>query len=274
MYVQHKMPKPQYEQRKATKGFYKTECILSNPKDSSKTMRLAETHKHPLLSLLFLFGSWSCLLVSRSVSPGCRLLGRKHSSAGSEQNEAQGFGLGFLCSKTNEGVSFQCIATYKCIYIYVYIYVYNITIYMYIYNTSIHIYIYNIYIHLYRIYIHLYTYIYISISLLRLSLSVDTCVLYVQHLYIYIPMYLSIGLSLSRHTGIYYTYLSTYIYIYIYIYISISGRYTFVLQGCPSERLSVSLRLVFCSFKVFNERGVSICNTQPELLRSLGPPSS
>ncbi|KAL8445498.1 hypothetical protein Emed_005579 [Eimeria media] len=37
----HHMPRPHYEQRKASKGFFKTECILANPKDTSKTMKEA-----------------------------------------------------------------------------------------------------------------------------------------------------------------------------------------------------------------------------------------
>ncbi|CDJ63832.1 hypothetical protein, conserved [Eimeria necatrix] len=46
----HKMPKPQYEQRRAPKGFFKTECILSNPKDSSKTMRFLTNEEFPFKS--------------------------------------------------------------------------------------------------------------------------------------------------------------------------------------------------------------------------------
>ncbi|KAL8451607.1 hypothetical protein Emag_002650 [Eimeria magna] len=43
----HKMPKPHYEQRKASKGFYKTECILANPKDTSKTMKFLTNEEFP-----------------------------------------------------------------------------------------------------------------------------------------------------------------------------------------------------------------------------------
>ncbi|OEH79715.1 hypothetical protein cyc_01803 [Cyclospora cayetanensis] len=43
----HKIPKPQYEQRRASKGFFKTECILINHKDSSKTMRFLTNEEFP-----------------------------------------------------------------------------------------------------------------------------------------------------------------------------------------------------------------------------------
>lgn len=66
MFIQHKMPRPQYEQRKAAKGFFKTECILSNPKDKAKTMRRVTGS-----TLLFMLSSaclcWLCSLYSASA---------------------------------------------------------------------------------------------------------------------------------------------------------------------------------------------------------------